>query len=420
MPLNILMGAEPYGFGPSSKAIAIARIFGRRFEQRVDFVGSGTALAAAQREADLFASVAPTSTFDLDTLVGMVEGRDLVVSVMEPSIALAAAFSRVPCVYVDSLFWMWDWPDDLAEIDGPHEGLIKDLVSSSSPGARRQALEAAGALPMHEAQYVAHRVSTLVCFQRYDEGARAHISAARERCRTLAVGAIIDPASDGESSTSGDVRVMVSVGGLSNELTDSMAAVSWADTIIQLVLEAAQISGVGDGAVRVGGNPIVLGQSIAATSRLVHAWPTHAMFMSDLSACEFFFAPPGITSIAEAWSAKVPFFALPGQHYAHGSILRRLRAGTDEVFPGIDVGSQRQNREISELTSLILQDVAAQFGRGGRLHDLAVETLASHLSLPGVERTDLARLQGGRLSSVFGTDQGASEVAAAALNVAHS
>jgi hypothetical protein len=54
---RVLITAEPYGFGPSSKALAIARELAETHMVKADFSGLGTALSAADREAELFGSV---------------------------------------------------------------------------------------------------------------------------------------------------------------------------------------------------------------------------------------------------------------------------------------------------------------------------------------------------------------------------
>ncbi|MEV5886673.1 hypothetical protein AB0L74_28965 [Streptomyces sp. NPDC052020] len=407
---RILLTAEPYGFGPSSKALAIARELTETHAVRAYFTGIGTAYSAATREAGLFRAISTSARYDADVLTEEVRGHDLVISVMEPSLALAAAAEEVPCLYVDSLFWMWDWPDEIADFQGPEEQLIHRLTDGSRQ-QRHGALREAVNLPMHKAQYVAHRVATQVCYQRYGGDAEPTRSRARDACAAKPIGAIIDRVPTARRLRGDSPALIVSVSGLSNEFTKKSYATGWAQSVIDTIADAIKGTAFEGSGTRVGGNADLLGTLSAGGRRSleIKPWHSHEDFMLDLSRAAVFAAPPGITSIAESWAVGVPFFALPIQHYAHASILQRLRGSHAEAFPGIDVGATPATGDLSEMTTNVLDSVIADLREGARARTAAVDHLREFLAGLAENRATLIARQDLRLSQLFGSADGASE-----------
>jgi hypothetical protein len=412
---KILVTAEPYGFGPSSKALAIARELTADRATTVVFAGTGTAHAAASRETKLFDGVALMRRYDADSLADSVRGYDLVISVMEPSLALAAAAEQIPCLYVDSLFWMWDWPDNLADADGPHERLVKRLGGESGQ-QRRDALRMSVDLPMHEAQYVAHRAASRVFYQHYGSETDAAQSLSREACFATSVGAIIDKVPTAMEQRRAGPMLIVSVSGLSNELTDRSIATRWAQAVTDLVADS--IRGTAFAAcTRIGGNAEILDTVRIKTGSCVEIkpWESHQDFMLDLGQASAFAAPPGITSIAESWSAGVPFFALPGQHYAHASILQRLRGGNPHAFPAIDVNYKAAQDDLAEATAGVLNSVISELRPGSPSRTASIEILRRFLVTLDNDRAKLVASQNDELRRLFGDADGTIHIVREAL-----
>lgn len=410
------MTAEPYGFGPSSKALAIARALANVYGVRTDFTGVGTAYAAATREASLFNFVSASAREDAESLTDAVRGYDRVISVMEPSLALAAAVEGVPCLYVDSLFWMWDWPDHLADAGGSAEQMLR-RISDGPSGRRQDALVAALQLPMHEAQYMAHRAASQVCYQQYGNDVKTGQSKTRDACQAKMVGAIIDRVPVEEASP-GAPAMIVSFSGLSNELTDQANATGWARSVLGVVADAVQGTKF-ESNTRVGGNAEILATLDGSIrgSLEVKPWSTHGEMMRDLDRAAAFAAPPGITSIAEAWALSVPFFALPNQHYAHASILDRLWGGQSNTFPGIYVEPPPLRGALAEATAAVLGGVTEELRQGTPARGAAVGVLRDFLTGLETSRQALLTRQNTRLTELFGDVGGASQVATEALRL---
>ncbi|MDT0481889.1 hypothetical protein [Streptomyces doebereineriae] len=408
---RILMTAEPYGFGPSSKALAIARELAEAHGMRAYFTGLGTAYSAATREAELFSAISTSARYDTDLLAEEVRGHDLVISVMEPSLALAAAAEEVPCLYVDSLFWMWDWPDEFADLEGPQEQQIRRITEGTRQ-QRRGALREAINLPMHEAQYVAHRVAAQVCYQRYGGEAEPTRSRARDACAAKPTGAIVDRVPAARQLGGDSPALIVSVSGLSNEFTEESYATGWTRAVIDTIADAIKGTAFEGSGTRVGGNADILDTlSVGADRSLeIKPWHSHEDFMLDLSRAAAFAAPPGITSIAESWAIGVPFFALPIQHYAHASILQRMRGSNADAFPGIDAGATPTTGDLVDVTATVLNSVIADLLEGGRARTAAVDHVREFLVGLAENRTTFIARQDLWLSQLFGSADGASEV----------
>lgn len=415
---RVLVTAEPYGFGPSSKMLAITRELVKISGVTADFVGTGTAASAARRESEIFGRVTDLERDHADQLVEAVRGYGLVVSVMEPSLSLVCATQNIPCLYVDSLFWMWDWPDHLAEPGSHTERLIRCLTNSFDL-SKRAALEEALSLPMHEAQYVAHRVATHLYCQDYGDLAASESTATRDACTVRHVGAIVDRPCGGRGIESKSFNLVVSVSGLSNDLTDTSLASGWAYSVLDTLDEAIRGTVFEDFCVRVGGNGDVLSVlPISSSWNLdIRPWSSHRDFMFDLACADALLAPPGITSIAEAWAVGVPFVSLPSQHYAHSTILSRLRGDNSEDFPAIEVDTGPLDSDIGDATAAVLAATAAELRPFSNSRRAAVENLRRALQTLHERRSLLVARQNRRLTELFGSADGATCIAREALNM---
>jgi hypothetical protein len=311
---------------------------------------------------------------------------------------------------------MWDWPDDLADATGPDERLLERLGGESAP-QRRDALRAAVDLPMHEAQYVAHRAATRVFYQRYGEDVHPTQSKSRTACAATPVGAIVDKVSTGMQPRDAGPAMVVSVSGLSNELTDQSVATGWAQAVIDVIDDSIRGTVFETAGARIGGNAEILDtvRTRSGSPVEIKPWSSHEEFMLDLDRAAAFAAPPGITSIAESWSAGVPFFALPSQHYAHASILQRLRGGDIDVFPGLDVNHDAAQDGLSEITAGVLNSVIAEFRVGTPSRVAGIESVRRFLTHLESDRATLVARQNKRLSALFGNTDGAAVIAREAL-----
>lgn len=107
MARRLLCDAVSFGFGPAGK---LAAILGRLQKEDLETVllASGTTLELAADAADRVIEANTEADEALEAHRDLFESSDLFLVVMNPISSRAAQRYRVPQVFVDSLFWMWD------------------------------------------------------------------------------------------------------------------------------------------------------------------------------------------------------------------------------------------------------------------------------------------------------------------------
>lgn len=117
-----LFVAEPFGFGPISSSIAIARQLGKlSLSTKCLFIGCGTSYQLAERSG-VFDTIYYTEELSPDFLLSFNSGvtieNCLVVANTYPKGVTVAKQANFRCVFIDTLFWMWSaLPIALADVE---------------------------------------------------------------------------------------------------------------------------------------------------------------------------------------------------------------------------------------------------------------------------------------------------------------
>lgn len=394
------MSAEAYGFGPVSKAMAIIRQL-HALGEEIDFLAEGTALWFAQQENELFRVLDDSSKIVIDGATAELdlEGYDGVVSVMEPSIIAWGLHTGAPTYYVDSLYWMWEW-DEI-----PTHKRYEAVAAIREASNREEAVLRMRALPMHLAQFVAHALADVSLVQRY--GATAQ-SRARADIDPSPVGAIVDARF---VSPETENNVLVSVSGSANPLVTPDLAHAWVGAVLSAVSCAHARSGV-SAELLLAGNPDFLASGDAVIGYTHYATHhRHETHLATLGQTLASVAPPGITSLAEAWVYGVPFLSLPVQHYAHEVIWQRATAGNERAFPSLRVAAElTPDADVLVRTNEAVRAVIFALS-GAAAAELTSEIEAGLRAVSDPRtRAQLVEDQDRALSVVFGSKTGTEEV----------
>ena len=294
---TLLCVAEAWGFGPAAKLFAVIRALSPR--PRVVLACTGTSATYGQLNADL-----------VDELIVLEESRDVldvaaeadaVLTVMDPWAALLGARRGIPTVYVDSLFWFWNW--DRLDFDAAFREAARWVRLDHAEA--RQAT--AAALDWHQVVPMAYAWSSRVFVQR-TPAAAARLAHYREH-PVEAVGAVVAAPANGTASASGPP--LISVAGAISHTTPLPVARHYAE-LVATVLDAVR-DRIGDAVVT--GNPAVL----PIFER--HGWNVRALdavaMLEAMAAAPFVLAPAGLTTALEAAALGVPLAFLPEQHAGH-------------------------------------------------------------------------------------------------------
>ncbi len=389
----VLCSAEPYGFGPISKLESICAELVRD-GVGTHLVGFGTSEQFASANARSFSHITSARGHIDWANFAPAHRYNCAISVMDPFLALWATRNQLPCVYVDSLFWMWDWPDGrLVE----WEDTYGELLHLSEPEAmRRMSL-----VPMHESQYLGHRLASVSCVQRAP-GADGRAARSTSLGDVRVVEAIVDLAHRSREHPS---LWIASTGGLLNELLPLRSAVEWTDVLIRLL--DASIDRLGTTSqVLLAGNPTVLALCQRPTHKSIRPRAlSHAQMLRELNGAIACLTPPGLTTVLESVAYGTPVIALPAQHYGHVVNYGWLN-GHAGVFPGSSTlvstpGSDQL--DVQERTDAVLESLLATHRSGsqgwselvGQLVEAMQEALGQREQLLERQRDALVGLVGG-------------------------
>jgi ABC-type nitrate/sulfonate/bicarbonate transport system substrate-binding protein len=343
----LVCAAYPYGYGPVAKILALAPLLRR--DGPVAFVGTGSALELATREADVFDEVVA------GPLDGP-EGRALlarswgVLSAMDRDAAVAADGAGLPLFVVDSLLWM-----------------------------RRETPEALRGASEYWAQ----------AFPGFDPG--------RLGPRGSVVGPLVAPRPDAGAAREG---LVVHLGGSAAPEGPDERHAEYARLVLRALLATGLLDRFGRATV-IGGGPALaalgereshpLVETVAAGARDARRRLSHAAAL---------LTSPGLTATLEAFHDGTPTWFLPPQNHSQCILLRRLRAAglAGDSFHWEDfAGSARLD---DALPASGRDPAAADAVFRGIRHPAATAALATSLARVGVEARSLAARQASFFASL--------------------
>lgn len=285
--------ATSFGFGPASKALAIAREFERRFPDiELHYFGSGLDREFVVRNGvfDEIHRARTDAESGLAEVLPRLREHDFVVSVLNFDLLPMWRGTETPLYYVDSLAWMWKSPP--AGIESVAAYLVQDFLVD------RDRIESW------------RRSCPLVLVPPITEDHPVRVDAGEIRSR--------------------ENRLLVNFAGCGNPYVGGEVYRKYAATLSRIIVSEArefdevQIccnEGLAD----------FLRSSISDRSvKIGHL--AHADFLEQLSTSRLLLTSPGITTTLEALRAGIPFrFLLPqNDSQALASEIYREKAG-DEV-----------------------------------------------------------------------------------------
>jgi hypothetical protein len=279
--MDVLVNAVPFGYGPASKAFSIAKELLHR-GCRVTFCGHGVALDFFKREG-----VCDVVELDLYTADGrrelerMSSQFDYGLTVMEPLFVTHAA-PELPVGYVDSLPWMWD------------ESHFKQFPRLKT-------------VKHYFAQTTFDAVSKLSRF-----GIQS----------LQGVGAIVDlpPGQAAKRSLA-----VVHFGGVEN-IYVPFDQITYPFSMMRALAQESSLWSNFEQVVVVAGARTVeaLEAQHHGDSRFTFMSIPHDQFLHLVSTAEALVTTPGLTTLLEAFSLRVPTVFLPPQNYSQYLILQGL------------------------------------------------------------------------------------------------
>jgi hypothetical protein len=320
--MRFLASAQPCGFGPVSKLVALASFLE---PSDICFAGGGVALEYARLHSQAFHRVAAVDTGDPGQVLPLLAEAEAAISVMDAELVYWAVRAGVPAYLFDSLLSFW-------RLDHPLEWLasVARLVRSAPEDRARRAFERLGP---HERILVAHLLAERSYAQRFPgvdarvAQLRAAGAAGARACGPIVNLPALEAAMRARPDPSRPTDLLLNLGGFKNFLLDYDRY----NAYLQLIRRW-----VGDlprdwrrfRRITVCCGAFPRSETTAAGPAEIEATRLpHGDFLRRMVAAPVYLMPPSLTSLHEAVIAGILPMALPEQHYGHVFNLRML-AGT--------------------------------------------------------------------------------------------
>jgi hypothetical protein len=300
---GVLFASDEWGYGTTTSALAIAEeLVSLTDRTRRCFAGTGPGFQLARRAGlDALVEAETMSGSPGPDLVSAVTDAGAIVSIMNDSIARLANRHGRPCVYVDSLLWMWPEPTVPASVER--------YFIEWFPGAEARARDWAVRLPPHEI-----------------------------------VGPVISPPRGARAA--GPSGVLVNFGGLASRLIPRPRLVTYATTMIEVILDALRTV---TEPVRVCLGQHVRRDVVDGLTRRLPAGVTlmdldHHAYLDALDGTRVLVSSCGLHAVFEAIARGVPCVPLPSQNMSQMLTMRVLATigatdslDWDQLFGRVDV-----------------------------------------------------------------------------------
>lgn len=273
---RLVCTATAFGYGPVSKLLTVCKLLA---QHRLEFVGTGVALELA-RHAQCFSGIYeadPASREGQAVLRDLLAGADLLVNVLEPTALDAAWECRIPCCYIDSLFWMWaGLPSECND--------VACYVVQRFPGVSEKQ------------KHFGHQVANL-----------------------RPVGPIVDRAYLGKESR--EDLLLINLSGLESPFARVSDGLLYPEPVVAALVEA--LRGTPWSNVVVAGNRAVMAQLEQRYGRpgLAFRHLSHEDFLRLLARSRMLLSSPGLTATYEALVYRTPIRFLPPQNYSQALML---------------------------------------------------------------------------------------------------
>ncbi|GGP76129.1 hypothetical protein GCM10010185_57230 [Saccharothrix coeruleofusca] len=368
-----MSSAQPCGYGPVSKLVAVAAALG---PGRLDFVGTGVSLDFARRHQGHFNQVRPGDTADERSVAPHLATTDLVISVMDAELVFWAVRAGRPVLFFDSLLGFWATsrtPAQLAE--------VAEVVRDRDPAAARSAFDG---LSPHERILVAHLLADRSFAQNFP-GVPARIAELAEvgADHIQLTGPIIDNAAVRSALAAAPPEdpadLLVNLGGFKNFYLDYDSHNAYLDVLRRWVLDLAGSTGDLEHVIVCCGGFSRPETVRVGRTRVDFTCLPHQEFLRQMAFAPLYAVPPSLTSLHEAVLVRRMPWLLPEQHYGH-IVNRRMLAGTAVARHAASMrrlGPQFQvpeddfdgTRELDRLTRLLAGDEKAYQGLRSHLDD---------------------------------------------------
>ncbi len=306
---NVLMGAQFWAYGPAGKANAIAHEL-KNLGIRVDFVGAETSYQLCKASGhfnNLY-------NFNSGPRLDKFPNYQVVVSVMDPYLALWAYKRKLPLIYADSMSWFWRWKDI-------NSTSVKNFLVHVEDIGFNEGCKILDEFQPDQRQLFAHLISDKILGQ----GNPQVVSETKDKASNA--GSMIDL--NYIKKTNRDTLLISLSGGIS-PATDLEAALKYTKLIIDL-LENRLEKWPGAKRFVITGHPLVISKFKNYPKILKPTALSQPDFLKELNRAVAVLVPCGFTTIYESLAYGAPVAFLPENHNGHVYEYLTITKGIDDL-----------------------------------------------------------------------------------------
>lgn len=303
--MRILSSSQSFGYGPSSKLVTLAKWLKPNGKFYIDFLGDDVSLTYVLQNSVYFNKI-----IEYKGEYPNPKNYDLVVSVMNPYIVIWAWINNIKSIYVDSLFWFWNWDESRFT----HlESIIEELRSVNNID---EAWALVKDISPHDMQYIAYKLTNLSLVQKFsfEKISEENVDKFRKSLKVNYIGPIVDI--NKKKDTKIRNKIVISLSGLLSPLNREKDALRYSTLVMNLLDEV--IGELPENIeVFLTTNPNVITEIRPINERINVVSFSNNAFLEILNETILLFAPVGITTLYESLTYNVPIYFLPEQHDGH-------------------------------------------------------------------------------------------------------
>lgn len=342
--MRILSSAQSFGYGPASKLVTIAKWLRPHKNYHIDFLGDDVALTYVLQNSLYFNNI-----FEYSGKYPNHRDYDMVISVMNPYTIIWAWINNIKSIYVDSLFWFWNWDENrFSHLDN----VITELKSVNNVD---EVWALVKDVEPHDMQYIAYKLADLALVQKFsfEKDQQINHDKYRRDLKVTYIGPIID---DNKRRTDKNRnKVIISLSGLLSPLNREKEALRYSSLVMNLLDEV--IGDLPDDIeIFLTTNPNVITEIRPINERINLVSLSNNAFLELLNETILLFAPAGITTLYESLNYDVPIFLLPEQHDGHYKNYLKLTVDKNgkEAFPELMFNTRLDRSEENDPDKEIL------------------------------------------------------------------
>ncbi len=108
MKKNILIFSNPFGYGPTGKAVSVASYISKKFKDCDVYMCGGDLVNSLKGDDQKYIKVDERSESSISNVISTIQGPKYIISSQNRFAIRSAKKNNIPCAFLDGLSWFWE------------------------------------------------------------------------------------------------------------------------------------------------------------------------------------------------------------------------------------------------------------------------------------------------------------------------